>query len=52
VQVFKNRWVLGGEELFFCGTASSDYNDHVYDLSSLAALQDIPHTGDTLTSNS
>jgi hypothetical protein len=48
-QVFKNTLVLGGTDLFFCGTASADYNDHVYDLSLLDALQAIPHAGDTLT---
>lgn len=47
-QLFKNTMTVGGTDLFFCGTAWADYKDHVYDLSSLAALQAVPHTGDTL----
>ena len=37
-----------GDDLFFCGTAWSDYRDHVYDLALLEPLQSIPHTADTL----
>ena len=40
---------LGGENLFYCGEHAVDYDDHVYDLSLLEALQRIPHTGSTLT---
>jgi len=47
ITLFKNTLVLGGMELFTCGSAAV-YNDHVYDLSRLMALQDIPHSGDTL----
>jgi hypothetical protein len=47
-QAFKNTMTVGGADLFFCGTAASDYKDHVYDLSALEALQAIPHTGSTL----
>jgi hypothetical protein len=39
---------VGGTDLFFCGTDLADFKDHVYDLSSLEALQNIPHTGRTL----
>ncbi len=37
-----------GDDLFFCGTAWSDYRDHVYDLALLEPLQSIPHSADTL----
>jgi hypothetical protein len=47
-QLFKDTMTVGGEDLFFCGTDYGDYKDHVYDLSALAALQAIPHTGNTL----
>jgi hypothetical protein len=47
-QLFKNTMAGGGTDLFFCGTASADYKDHVYDLSSLEALQAISHTNSTL----
>ena len=49
VQLLKNTMTVGGEDLFFCGTAGADYHDHVYDLSELEALQAVPHTGSTLT---
>ena len=47
-QLFKDTMTVGGTDLYFCGTASADFNDHVYDLSSLGALQAVPHTGSTL----
>ncbi len=48
-QTFMRTMTVGGEDLFFCGTVSADYHDHVYDLSSLDALQAVPHAGGTLT---
>jgi len=48
VKLIKDTMTLGGENLFFCGSGTVDYNEHVYDLSLLEALQSIPHTGDTL----
>ena len=48
VQLMKDALVLGGENLFYCGSGTEDYNEHVYDLSLLEALQAIPHTSDTL----
>jgi len=47
-QVLKDTMTVGGTDLFFCGTSWNDYKDHVYDLSSLEALQSIPHTDSTL----
>jgi len=47
VNTFKSTLTLGGQDLFGCGETVV-YNDHVYDLSMLAALQNIPHSGDTL----
>lgn len=47
-QLFKDTMTAGGTDLFFCGTVWGDYKDHVYDLSTLKALQSIPHTGGTL----
>jgi len=49
VQLIKDTMTFGGENLFFCGSGTVDYNEHVYDLSQLEALQRIPHTGGTLT---
>lgn len=46
-QPFKNTLTLGGQDLFG-GGGDIFYNDHVYDLSQLKALQNIPHTRDTL----
>ena len=48
VQVFKDTMTVGGDELFLC-TSSSSFNDHVYDLGLLTALQEIPHSGSSLT---
>ena len=47
VDVFTSALTCG-DDLFFCGTAWSDYRDHVYDLALLEPLQSIPHTADTL----
>lgn len=47
-QMLKDTMTVGGKDFFFCGTAGNDYNDHVYDLASLDALQNIPHTDSTL----
>jgi len=47
VEVFKSTLTCG-DDLFFCGTAWSDYRDHVYDLALLEPLQNIPHSADTL----
>jgi hypothetical protein len=47
INIIKNTRVLGGMDLFTCGSATV-YNEHVYDLSQVTALQDIPHSGDTL----
>ena len=47
VEMFKSTLTCG-DDLFFCGTAWSDYRDHVYDLALLEPLQSIPHTADTL----
>lgn len=47
VQIFKDTLLMGGDD-FFCGGEDTLFNDHVYDLSQLQALQSIPHTADTL----
>jgi len=47
VEMFKSTLTCG-DDLFFCGTAWSDYRDHAYDLALLEPLQSIPHTADTL----
>lgn len=47
VEVFTSTLTCG-DDLFFCGTAWSDYRDHVYDLALLEPLQNIPHSADTL----
>ena len=47
VQTFKNTLTLGGQDLFG-GGGDILYNDHVYDLAQLNALQGIPHTAGTL----
>ena len=47
VEVFTGTLTCG-DDLFFCGTAWSDYRDHVYDLALLEPLQNIPHSADTL----
>lgn len=46
--LFAATMTIGGEELFIGGYNADLYNEHVYDLSLLEALQSIPHTGDTL----
>jgi len=40
---------LDNQNLFWCESGTEDYNDHVYDLTRLEALQHMPHTGDALT---
>jgi hypothetical protein len=40
---------LGGNDLYFCGFDTVAYNEHVYDLALLEALQRIPHSGSELT---
>ena len=40
---------LGGINLYFCGMDTMDYNEHVYDLSGMEALQRVPHSGSELT---
>ncbi len=47
-QLFKNTMAVGGTDLFFCGTIYGDFKDHVYDLSSLEALQSVAHANSTL----
>ncbi len=47
VQLFKDTLTFDGQDLFGCGN-DVVYNDHVYDLSQLEALQGVPHTSDTL----
>jgi hypothetical protein len=46
-QVFRDTLTLGGQDLFGCGGTVA-YNDHVYDLSRMKALQGIPHMRDAL----
>lgn len=48
-QLLLDTLTLGGENLYFCGMDTVDYNEHVYDLSGLEALQSIPHRGNELT---
>ncbi len=48
-QVLLDTLTLGGANLYYCGLDMVDYNEHVYDLSLLEALQRIPHSGTELT---
>lgn len=47
-QLLADCQTFGGENLFYCG-GTADFDEHVYDLSQLDALQRIPHAGSTLT---
>ncbi|MDD2598091.1 MAG: LamG domain-containing protein [Kiritimatiellae bacterium] len=47
-QLFAATLTVGGEELFDGGAEPNGYNEHVYDLSRLEALQNIPHRSKTL----
>lgn len=52
IQTFESLQTLGGTELFQCGDgtlSTTEYPEHVYDLSQWTALQHIPHTSGTLT---
>jgi hypothetical protein len=47
-QLLADTLTVGGENLLYGGSEALDYMEHVYDLSRLEALQNIPHTGSTL----